>query len=408
MNAASWRRSLAAIGCAAAMAVVAACSGGAPGGSGSSDSPIKIGVLAELTGTFSTEAVGVKDVANAWQSWINTQGGINGHPVEVVLKDTKSQASSAAAAARELVEKDQVQVVTVESGLAAPAVWDYLSSKSIPLLGSDNGTRTDTAPSTYFTTDIGFPALAEGGAIAAKAAGDDSVASTVCSEVAGCQVFGQTLGQYAGKAGVAYKGTVSLSATATDATAQCLQLTGSGTKSIALSLVLVPAKNLVDSCRRQGYQGNFIVFASSKSNFDKIGTGRMLGVSYDFPWWADAPPAQKFRDVMKQYNVDYYFSFYATNMWATWSLLTKAMTSNGPAAGKPVTGADVTAALRAGVKNETLDGLLAQPLTFAESGNTQVTCFWPIERTADGTFKTLPVTGKAGNGATGDLASSCV
>jgi len=111
--------------------------------------------------------------------------------------------------------------------------------------------------------------------------------------------------------------------------------------------------------------------------------------------------------VMDEYGVDYYQSFQNTNLWATLQLLDLAMKSDGPAAGEAVAGQDVIDALRAGVKEETLDGLLPQPITFAESGNTTVNCFWPIERDANGEFKTLAGEDASGNGVTGDLASDC-
>jgi branched-chain amino acid transport system substrate-binding protein len=387
---------------------VAACASGGGGDDGSSATTFKIGLITELSGTFASEAEGVPEVAQAWADWVNdTKDGINGYKVEIIVKDTTSQPGVAASVTRELVERDKVAAVAVESGLAQPAVWDYLDSQNVPLLGTNNGTVSAETPSTFFSVDIGFPNLAQAGAVTAKNAGDESIASAVCSEVAACKGIGSLLGEYAPTVGVSYEGGVAIAATATNATAQCLEIVNSGAQVVASFLIVVPAQHLIDSCKEQGFTGRFLQVSVSKSNFDALGTDPMLGVSYDFPWWSDAEPVVEFRDVMDEYGVEYYQSFQNTNLWATLQLLDLAMEAEGPAAGDAIVGQDVIDALRAGVKEETLDGLLPQPITFDEGGNTTVTCFWPIERDANGEFKTLAGEGASGNGVTGDLASDC-
>jgi branched-chain amino acid transport system substrate-binding protein len=61
------------------------------------------------------------------------------------------------------------------------------------------------------------------------------------------------------------------------------------------------------------------------------------------------------------------------------------------------------------VKNETLDGLLAQPITFqAGQPAPKVNCFWLYKyKAGDKDFTALTPQGTSGNGAQGDLASAC-
>lgn len=372
-------------------------------------STIKIGLITETTGTFAPEGEGVPEVAQAWANWVNDEfGGVSGHEVEIVLRDSQSQPSVAASAARELVEREQVAMIAVESGLAQPAIWDYLESKEVPLIGTDNGTRNAETPSTFFSTDLGFPEQAQAGPVVAGLVGAGSIASAVCSEIAACKGIGTTLGDLAPTVGVEYEGGVTVATTATNVTAQCLEIVDSGAEVVANFLVAVPAKRLIDTCVAQGYKGQFLQFSVNEHNFDKLGQGPMLGVSYDFPWWSDAEPVVEYRKVMETYDVPFYQSFQNSNLWASLELFRKAMENEGPAEGDDVTGASIIQALRAGVQDETLNGLLAQPLTFAEEGNTRLNCFWAIKREADGTFTTLPGDGDAGNGVEGDLASVCV
>ncbi len=81
------------------------------------------------------------------------------------------------------------------------------------------------------------------------------------------------------------------------------------------------------------------------------------------PWWADAEPAQRFRDVIDRYAPDTPMGSTATGTWSTLELFRKAMKAHGPGADKAVDAAAVRDAY-AQIKDETLDGLLPQPLTF--------------------------------------------
>jgi len=370
---------------------------------------IKIGVLVDLTGADSVIFKGSGSVATAWAKWVNAQGGINGHPVEVVVMDTQSSPATAAGDARELVENDDVAAVAVESLVAGPAIEPYLNSHNIPYLGNNVGDGPANPPSTYFSLDIGFPAYAETAALLAKSAGFKSLTSVVCSEIAACLSIGNTLKAYSPTVGVAYKGTSTMASTAPNATAQCVEIVNSGAGLTLAALSLVPTGKLITTCRAQGYKGGFAITSVSQANFLQLGATPLYGLDADFPWWSTAAAVVQYRDVMAQYapGLDYR-SYFDDDMWALLQLFSYAVSKSGPSTDAPVSGADVISAYRTAVKNVTLGGLLAQPITYSASGNTIVNCFWPVERRANGSFVTLTGSGPSGNGVTGDLASTCV
>ncbi|HZQ35656.1 MAG TPA: ABC transporter substrate-binding protein [Dehalococcoidia bacterium] len=74
-------------------------------------SPIKIGVLADLTGAFSNEGNYMKLGVDFAIQHINNTGGINGHKVEAVYADPKTDPAEAVRLARELVQQDNVDVL---------------------------------------------------------------------------------------------------------------------------------------------------------------------------------------------------------------------------------------------------------------------------------------------------------
>ena len=69
---------------------------------------IKIGVLAPISGFMSGHGNSIQDGAIIAAEHINREGGILGHQVKLVIRDTKSDPATAAQRARELVGRDHV------------------------------------------------------------------------------------------------------------------------------------------------------------------------------------------------------------------------------------------------------------------------------------------------------------
>jgi len=234
------------------------------------------------------------------------------------------------------------------------------------------------------------------------------VAAGVCSEFPACQGIGDILKGYAPSIGVEYGGTVSLAIDAPDATAQCLQLVNSGAEMVVTFLIFAPTSKLATTCKAQGFKGDFAIYSNSEANYSKLPSPN-YGVLGDFPWWSDAKPVAEYRAVMKQYapSIDYK-GYHQTDMWALLQLFNYAITNKGPAADANVGPSDVTTAYQTGVKDVTLDGLLPQPITYTDAGGTTINCFWPIKYSSGNKYENLAASGKSGNGATGDLATTCI
>src|SRR3954470_24307397 len=120
---------VAATATAAALALTA-CGGGSDSGSASGSSssaggsstssapaptgsPIKIGMIATLTGAQASSTAQAGTVAPAWADWVNANGGINGHPVQVIVGDDGGDPAKAQATEKKLVDQDQVAAIVV-------------------------------------------------------------------------------------------------------------------------------------------------------------------------------------------------------------------------------------------------------------------------------------------------------
>jgi branched-chain amino acid transport system substrate-binding protein len=101
---------------------------------GVTDKTIKIGAYNALTGPIPLTG---KQMTTGWQAAvqaINDAGGINGRKLELVVEDDGYEPSRAMAAARKLVDRDQVLLMT---GLGTPTTVvtaKYLEQAKVPLL----------------------------------------------------------------------------------------------------------------------------------------------------------------------------------------------------------------------------------------------------------------------------------
>jgi branched-chain amino acid transport system substrate-binding protein len=405
-------------GSASAAAAAPVPSNGKPKPTGT---PIKLGVIYSTGAASGPVQASVPAAANAWASWVNdNMGGVNGHPVQVISIDDQDTGTNASAAGRQLVQQDKVDGIIAESQIATGALLSYLPTTPVPLIGgfssSNNLIGMDNAeawPNDWFAYDQSTRAALVSILGLAKASGNNTVAAAFCAEVASCAGAGAVLQQYAPKIGVDYTGFVKVAVGAPSYTAQCLQLISDHVDLIANEFFPDALSTFVQQCTQQGYTGKYLLALMDPSQQSTL-HGQFLGVLTTFPWWVDNPPVQDFRAVLSKYAPGANYAYNeATNVWTGLELFRATMDQYGPGPSTNVTPADVTNAYHQ-VKNQTLDGLLPQPITYKASGpQPEITCSWyvnydPSAASASDMFSAIPPKGASGNGATGDLASSCL
>ncbi len=81
------------------------------GGDDSTDDPIKIGIIADLTGGFTTYGTSLARSAELAVDEINAAGGIDGRQVEVIVEDIQTDVAATVDKARKLVDSDNVDLV---------------------------------------------------------------------------------------------------------------------------------------------------------------------------------------------------------------------------------------------------------------------------------------------------------
>ena len=343
--------------------------------------PIVLGSVETLTSSLGTfDAISDKAI-NAWANWVNSHGGINGHPVKIIIRDDGGDQARSVAAAHELVEQDHVVAfINVGSGALISGWSDYMQQKRVPVVGGA------VFSPLWSTSPVFFPAggtFIEGATITlaiAKNYGFKHYGAVFCAEAAQCKLAIAFLKSQAGKVGIdfAYGGTVSSSAA--DYTATCLAAKGAGVDIMELGVATYDTGlNVAKSCDRQGYHPAWIIPGEAISN-KYLGSplfNNAFGSPADLPWFANVPANADFKAAMAAANLNLTTSdlpLTATDAWAAGLLFEKAVQLSG-VTGVP-TSADILAGL-AKVNNETLGGFVP-PLTFTTPTNKPVPCFFVL------------------------------
>ncbi|MCL5266419.1 MAG: ABC transporter substrate-binding protein [Chloroflexi bacterium] len=102
-----------------------------------SKEPYKIGALAAVTGPGSSLGIPERNTYQMLEEQVNKSGGINGHPVQVVIRDTESDETKAVLATKKLIEEDKVLAILGPSlSGESLAIADTVTKAEVPLISA--------------------------------------------------------------------------------------------------------------------------------------------------------------------------------------------------------------------------------------------------------------------------------
>jgi ABC-type branched-subunit amino acid transport system substrate-binding protein len=106
-----------------------------------------IGVTAAMTGPAAATYAPVIDAMKAYVDHVNGKGGVNGHPVQLIVLDDSAEPSKAAANAKRLISEDKV-VLLLNSSLSSTYAPTVAESKraNVPLYYAGSVCPKDTYP----------------------------------------------------------------------------------------------------------------------------------------------------------------------------------------------------------------------------------------------------------------------
>jgi branched-chain amino acid transport system substrate-binding protein len=342
-------------------------------------STLTIGAISTLTG-FSPTPREIGYTLTAWQKWVNSHGGVGGHPVKVVSLDDADDPGRSLADAQQLINQ---HVLAIIDNTSLDTTWaSNVAAAGVPVIcGTEdaNGFVCQSNPDFF---PAGGTVLAElfGDFQAAKVAGAKKVGVVYCTESTACQEALPVIKGATDKLGLQSAPPEAASSTAVNYTSQCLAFQQE--KVDAVFPAGPPSSQLADNCAQQGFKPIYVEASGTWRN-DFLGNAnlnRATGTVADLPWSVTNTPAARTFHAAIGTEVSAAESPY--NLITVWAagLLFEAAAAH---AGDNPTTADIINGLYS-LHDDTLGGF-SPPLTFVR-GQSHVVPYYYFLAIKDGKF----------------------
>jgi branched-chain amino acid transport system substrate-binding protein len=358
------------------------------GGDTGQPQPIKVGNIGIYSGVGGAVTRNGLSALKAWEQSVNAQGGVAGHPVQVVVADDGGDPAQSLAARKRLVDEEHVVAFVGDLDfLTGGSFFDYHAQTRVPVVGG-------AGPAFYYDSPFYFPQdtyappafTATLAAVADQVPSGAKVATIVCVEDrANCTDAGKVWSAEANGFGqqVVYQAQVSIAQP--DFTGECIAARNAGAEVLLLGLDSAASQRVAQSCARQDYHPRFAGNIGRQSLADVSNLDGFILASPSFPWTSKSDPArQAFATAMATYAPDAELDAFATSVWTSAVLFTRAVELAGPKA--VITNEDVLRGLWS-MHDETLNGL-TYPLSFTEGQPAEKKVCYFLMVTAGGAWTT--------------------
>jgi branched-chain amino acid transport system substrate-binding protein len=325
-------------------------------------STVKIGQLGTFSGVLgAVSGVGPK-VMGAWVAYTNAHGGLNGHPVDVIVADDQGDPSTAVTLARRLVENYKVLMMAGNfQAFGFPQLETYMRSKNVPFIGDGVDPGWYTSPVAYSVVPPASDQIVKGLQYFVNT-GARKLGMLYCVEISQLcgylhdEVIKSAVGKYVVQA-------YQVSLVAPSYTSQCLRLKQAGVEVLYLLMETAGAARAAKDCAAQGYTPKIeLLSVAATAEMPQIAAlnGTLIPAGIVPPTATGIPGLDKYREVLKTYAPtvgDSGFSLYTFACAEMVGLVGRNLPDNP-------TPTDFLAGLWK-VKNETLGGLTV-PLTYTK------------------------------------------
>jgi branched-chain amino acid transport system substrate-binding protein len=335
-------------------------------------SELVIGNVGAYSGTFGPQYQSGADALTAWSQWVNAHGGINGHPVRVVVRNDDGDPAKSTTAVKQLVEDDKVIALVGNNAGATDSSWrSYVEQHRIPVIGGLTLTQSFGTSPMFFPATAGQEGFVASQVDAAKLSGGTKLGTVVCAERAACQQGIPLFESAARAAGLSVAGSETVAGDSSSYTTYCRTLKDAGADVVILNTAGPVIDHFIKDCSKLNYKPKYVfsgdVFQPSLISSATEGSYIVSGGPL---WFGDQPNHADFLAALKQYTkVDP--NGFASRTWQA-GLLFAAAARN--VSDQP-TAAEILDGLYA-LQGETLGGW-SVPLTYQRgAGNSIGTCDW--------------------------------
>jgi branched-chain amino acid transport system substrate-binding protein len=373
--------------CVAVSAALVAGCGSGPSGHSSAAGPaagrqaapgtIPVGVVGTFSGPEGTTTGSSRLAIQAWADAVNAAGGINGHHVQLDLKDDAGNPSTSLVEVKTLVQEDHVVAIVGEESISASSWAGYAETHGVPAIGGNSAELSFLTNPDFYTA--GGNLLSDYyGEVALARQNGPRIANVYCAEDPACAATTTLVTGFGKPLGVGLGYTSKVAATQPDFTATCQGIKQSGASSYALGLNSATILLMVAQCAQQGVTAKPVGSWVTTSSFaTTAGLDGMESADPVFPFFDDSTPAtRQFQAALKKYapsvgTAAEPLTPEVANAWVSGKLFEAAVAASGS---PQVTSASVKKGLYA-LKGETLGGL-SVPLTFTPGKPTLDNCYY--------------------------------
>ncbi len=347
--------------------------GRVPGGS----SVIKLGSIGTMSGPIGTIIAAAPVAVRAWAASVNAGGGLNGHPVEVLVADDAGDPGKALALARRMVEQEGVLAFFGLFGAATMhAITPYLEEQGIPVIGSVPHPSIETSPVFFYPNTSNVYVNQGHLAALVQASSARKVALLACGEADSCPKGIADMKAVAPRLGVQVVYEARYSLAQPDFTAEVLGARSAGAEAVALVGDASSVSRFLKSADRQGWHPVMVSGSAiyNQAFFDAAGPLAEGTIAFGTTApYSVSPLMAPYRDAVARFVPGGVLGDFGANMWVGGKLFERIAPSLGPT----VTRDDLFTALRA-LRDETLGGIVA-PFTFpARPTEPGGRCIWPL------------------------------
>jgi branched-chain amino acid transport system substrate-binding protein len=337
------------------------------------------GHIGDYSGIVGTLTRGGTTMVQVVASHINANGGLNGHPVQVVVADAGGDPARALSLVRDMVEhKGVVAFLGNIWILSANGARDYLEQHKIPVIGGDGLLAVWFESPMYFPTSLSMPYFSLGALGQLVTLNKKKVAVTYCAETQVCKVWRDVAVANAQRMGAEIVYEVQVSLAQPDFTAECIQAQRHGADGVMSGVDGPSTSRFARACAQQGYRPQYT--SASLAIIESIAKDPnldgMRAVVGNFPYMADDLPAvREYQAARQRYAPTLESSPTTATVWTAGALLREVGRQLPPGA---VSSADFFPGLYT-IKANTLGGLVG-PLTFSEGKPAgEVRCVFSIK-----------------------------
>ena len=366
--------------------------GGGPAAAASNAVPINIGVVCSCISALASSNGIAVPAFQAWASSVNAHGGINGHPVNVIVKNDNLSPVTALQEVQDFVTQDHVVAIGQISDVA-DSFTSYVDQARVPVVGLGASATQDYTNWDFFAPGQTNDSASLSAVLAAKLIHVKKIGILYCVEAAVCSATIPQERQIAKQHGIDLAYVAGIGFAAPSYTAECLAAKQAGVQALSVADGASVTQKVAADCSQQGYHPKFIsgdggitlAFASSPG----LSNGT-IAPETDIPMLANTPGTQVMFAAFKKYapgqllnNPNY--NELAVTAWVAGLLIQAAAKAGNLGVNGPPTATALYKGLYS-LRNTTLGGM-APPLTFRRGVPNPVDC-WYLMETVHGHFAT--------------------